>query len=57
MEQSNNQGRIMGLSETIKKIKKISELLRSPHVADREIIQYMSAVTYTNLTLTTKLHV
>lgn len=42
MEQSNNQGRIMGLSETIKKIKKISELLRSPHVADREIIHYMS---------------
>ena len=30
----------MGLSETIKKIKKISELLRSPNVADREIKHY-----------------
>lgn len=32
----------MGLSETIKKIKELSELLRSPNVADREIIHYMN---------------
>jgi transcription initiation factor TFIIIB Brf1 subunit/transcription initiation factor TFIIB len=32
----------MGLVETIKEIKKISAMLRSKNVADREIIHYMS---------------
>lgn len=32
----------MGFAETIKKIKKISNILQSPNVADREIIHYTS---------------
>lgn len=32
----------MGLAETIREIKKLSKLLRSPNVADREIFFYMS---------------
>jgi len=32
----------MGFTDTIKKIKQLSELLRSSNIADREIIHYMS---------------
>tara|TARA_A100001391_G_C4979168_1_gene254801 strand:+ start:467 stop:652 length:186 start_codon:yes stop_codon:yes gene_type:complete len=32
----------MGLAETIKKIKQLSEDLRSPNIADREVIHFMS---------------
>lgn len=32
----------MGLSETIKKIKELSNKLRSKHIADREVIHFMS---------------